>query len=121
MATDGLAIQIHLWILTALVAVLIGANLYFNLVKKKQTSHLEYMKFLWEVERFEDLREYAAAHLNHRPNNDDALYFHAQASLHLQDYEAATRSAEKLANSSPVWRDEALELIRMIEEAASES
>ena len=121
MIADGLAIQIHLWVLTALVVLLVAANLYFNLIKGKKTSHLEYMKYLWEVERFEELHEYSAKHLKHRPNNDDALYFYAQASLHLKKFEAAAESAEKLAKSSPLWREEALELIKMIDDAASGS
>ena len=120
--SDLLAIQIHLWVLTALVALLMAASVYFNVYRKKvDDSHYEYMKYQWEVENYEKLREYTAGYLKTRPNNDQALYFSAQASLHLKDYKSAMKGAEKLANSSPLWREAALELIKMIDQAASGS
>ena len=117
-----LAFQIHLWILTALVALMIAVNIYVTFFQKKvDTSHFDYMKYQWEVENYEELLEYTGGYLRARPNNEQALYFFAQANLHLKNFESATQSAQKLAKSSPLWREEALELIKMIDEAASGS
>ena len=118
---SDLWIQVHLWVLTALLVLMIATNIYVHFFRKKRTSYFEYMKYLWEVEKYEELREYATDHLKVRPNNDQALYFHALANLHLKDYPVALKSAHKVANSSPLWREEALELIKMIDEAASGS
>ena len=124
MPVDLLPIQIHLWILTALVALMIGANVYLNLLKrknKKDDPHFEYMTYLLEAGKNDELLEYTTDYLRVRPSHELTLFFDAQVKLRLEDFDGSLASARKLSKSSYIWSDEAEELIKAIKKAAGGS
>lgn len=112
------AIQLHLWIITALLTAIFLAAGYCNYSRIKaqtQVSPYNHMKDLWERERFAELRDYTSAYLKTRPNTSFVLLFHAKVLIHYKDYPEARMAAEKLADSSPEAREKALLIIKLID------
>jgi hypothetical protein len=124
MASELHAMQIHLWILTAVIFVLVFASAYCNISRikpKKKPTPYEHMNYLLESERFEELLDYASKYLKTRPGSDEALYFHSLANIYFEQYETAKYSAEKLSKISPLRRELAFKLLKMIDEFESGS
>jgi len=122
MAAALQAIQIHLWVLTGLLTVILLAAGYCNYSRIKErasVSPLEHMKDLWEREQFSKLRDYTSAYLKARPNASEVLMYHAMVLLHFKDYEEARRVTEKLGRSSPQYRKFASSLFEAVDLDAS--
>jgi|SRR5688572_933377 len=117
------AIQTHLWVLTALLALIFLAAGYCNYsrIKERNRSSIDpyqRMKELWDKGDFTQLRSCASAHLRDWPNSEDALMYQAKALLQLDSLDEARAIAEHLAATSPLRRFEAKEMLEMIDERA---
>jgi hypothetical protein len=118
MAAELEAIQVHLWVLTGLLIVILLAAGFCNYSRVKERSAvtpLDHMKDLWEREQFSELRNYTSARLKERPNASEVLMYHAMVLLHFKDYDEARRVTEKLGRSSPQYRKFASSLFEAVD------
>ena len=116
MTSQLAAIQIHLWVLTGVVCLLIVANVLCNLSHAKRDDGYHKMKQLWEAKRTEELLAYTNARLQHRPASSMLLMYKAMALLRLARLDEAEVAAQAFKETSPNLHDTAVNLTNSIAE-----
>lgn len=102
MANQLQIIEIHLWVLTGLLTVILLAAGYCNYSRVKEqavVSPYHRAKDLWEREQFVELHNFTTAYLKERPNTANVLMYDALVAAHFEDYDRARRDAEKMLRS----------------------
>lgn len=108
MAIQLQVIEIHLWVLTGLLTVILVAAGYCNYSRMKEkavVSPYQRAKDLWEREQFVELRNYTTAYLKERPNAANVLMYDALVAAHFKEFDQARRDAEKMLRSPGNLRD----------------
>jgi hypothetical protein len=116
MAAQLAAMQIHLWVLTCVVGLLVLANILCNYRHARRDDGYRNMKRLWEVGKHTELLAYTSAHLQRAPASSMLLMYKAMALLALRRLDEAEIAAEALKSASPTMRHEALGLLDTIAE-----
>ena len=79
MASQLAAIQIHLWVLTGVVCLLIVANVLCNLRHAKRNDDYKKMKQLWEAKKDDELLAYTNTQLQRHPASSMLLMYKTMA------------------------------------------
>ena len=119
MANPLLSVQAHLWLLTAMLAVILVANVLCNYWRSRDDRRYQKLKRLWETEKYSELLAFTSQLLQDRPASSLPLMFRAMALLGLNRLEEAKASATKFKDASPTMRNEAVGLLEAINERLS--
>ncbi|WP_158884089.1 hypothetical protein [Rhodanobacter sp. L36] len=99
MANQFHVIEIHLWILTGLLVLILVSTNYTRIKNEAAVTPYQRAKDMWEREQFAELRDYTKSYLKERPNTDGVLMFDAMVAMHFKDYDRARWAVGKLSKS----------------------
>ena len=114
MAAQLAAMQIHLWILTGVLGILILGNIACNYRNSRNNDNYKKMKRLWESSNHLELLAYTSARLQRTPASAMHLMYKTMALLALGRLDEAEATAETFKDAAPNMRQEALGLLDSI-------
>jgi len=110
------AIQIHLWILTGVLGIVLLANIACNVRNSRRNGDYQKMKNLWEGSKHSELLTFTSARLQQSPASSMHLMYKTMALLALGRLDEAEAVAETFKTAAPNMRHEALGLLGSIAE-----
>jgi hypothetical protein len=114
MANQFHVIEIHLWILTGLLVLILVSTNYTRIKNEAAVTPYQRAKDMWEREQFAELRDYTNSYLKERPNTDAVLMYDAMVAIHFKDYDRARWDVKKMAKSLN-YRETATKIIELID------
>lgn len=117
MAAQLAAMNIHLWILTGVLGIVILGNIACNYRNSRNNDNYKKMKRLWESRKHLELLAFTSARLQRTPANAMHLMYKTMALLALGRLDEAEAAAETFKDAAPNMRHEWLGLLDSIAEA----
>lgn len=121
MASQFAALQLHLWILTGVVFVLVVANILCNYRSFRKNDDYRRMKRMAEAGKYEQLLAYVDHQLRLSPDNKFHLMYRAVALIQLARLDEAEEIAENLKTTSSAFHGEAVDLLDSIADLRMQS
>jgi len=116
MAAQLAAIQIHLWILTGVLGIVLLGSIACNYWSSRPNGDYQKMKSLWETHKHLELLAFTSARLKRSPASSMHLMYKTMALLALGRLDEAEATAETFKAAAPNMRHEALGLLGSIAE-----
>ncbi|OOG63972.1 hypothetical protein B0E46_08560 [Rhodanobacter sp. B04] len=108
--------QIHLWILTGVLGIVLLGNIACNYRNSRHNGDYQKMKSLWETRKHLELLAFTSARLQRFPASSMHLMYKTMSLLALGRLDEAEAAAETFKDAAPNMRHEALGLLGSIAE-----
>jgi hypothetical protein len=109
-------IQLHLWLVTGMIVLILISNVLCNLATTKEKRAHDRLRRLWELEKYAELHAITSKELARSPNASTYLMHHVLALVGIGRLSEAREAALKFKKVAPTLRSEAMSMIASIDD-----